>query len=104
MSVLGWRWILWVCQVDALGFVAVAGILTIGALRLAVAQMLIHFRFHHLLDGAAQQVFQGILDISCALNVVFLEQLLDDGTLAIGHFYFVNLFFLSCHDKRSPMI
>ena len=37
-----------------------------------------------MLDGAAQQVFQGVLDISSALDVVLLEQLLDDGTLAIG--------------------
>ncbi|WP_074664195.1 helix-turn-helix domain-containing protein [Enterocloster clostridioformis] len=36
--------------------------------------MLIHLRFHHLLQGAPQQVFEGFLDILRSLDVILLNR------------------------------
>jgi hypothetical protein len=41
--------------------------------------MLIHLRFHHLLQGAPQQVFEGFLDILRSLDVILFQELMDDG-------------------------
>ena len=65
--------------------------------------MILHLGFHHFLDCAAQQVFEGFLDVMGIMDVVFLQQSPDDVALALCHYYFVYwLFFPSCHNNRPP--
>ena len=66
--------------------------------------MIIHFSLHHFLDGATQQVFEGILDILGRLDVILLQEHLDDVAFSFSHLYFVYRFLFSCHNNRPPMI
>ena len=44
----------------------------VDSLFLVAVTVVIHLGFHHLLDGATEQVFESIMDIFGSLNVVFL--------------------------------
>jgi hypothetical protein len=67
--------------------------------------MVVHFGLHHFLDGAAEQVFERLLNILRCLDVILFEQLSDDLTLSFCHLDFVDGFlFFSCHCKGPPMI
>ncbi len=61
-----------VAGVDSLFLVAVTVVVGVEALEFFISEVLIHLGFHHLLDGAAEQVFESIMDILGSLNVVFL--------------------------------
>ena len=45
----------------------------VDSLFLVAVTVVIHLGFHHLLDGATEQVFESIMDIFGSLNVVFLK-------------------------------
>ena len=65
-----------------------------------IPEVIIHLGLHHLLDGAAEQVFESILDVFGGFDVVFLQELLDDLTFSFGHHDFMDGFlFSSCHNK-----
>ena len=78
---------------------ALAGIVVVGTLGLTVAEVLVHLRLHHFLDGAAKKVFEGFLDVVSILNVILPKELLDEGSFSIDHFNLVNGFSLLGHDK-----
>ena len=87
------------------GAVPVIGLFgTVNTFGLSIAKMIIHFGFHHFLNGSAKQILKGILDIFGSFDVILLQKLLNDSTLAISHLDVVNgLLRLVCHNLRPPM-
>lgn len=82
-----------IARCDPLALIPVPGIIAVGSLGLRIAQMRIHFCFHHFLDRSAQKIFERFLYVGGALNVVFLQQPLDDVPLFLRHgLRFVVLF------------
>ena len=83
-----------------LAFIAVSIIVVVRTLGFFVPKMILHFCFHHFLDGAAKKIFKSILDIFSSLNIVFFEKLTNDISFSFCHFNSVNRFLLFCHNKR----
>ena len=59
-------------------FIAVAIIIVVRTLGLFVSKVIIHFGLHHFFNGAAQEIFQGILDVFRSFDIVFFEKLAND--------------------------
>ena len=58
-----------ITAVYPLCLIAVTIIIAIWSFRLGVAQMVVHFCFHHFFDSSTKQIFQGILNTLCGFNV-----------------------------------
>ena len=90
---------------ELLFLVAIPVIVTVGALGLLISQMVIHLCFHHFLDGSAEKILQGFLDVSSSLNIVFLQQSLNNVPFSFGHGSGSENFLLFVrHKNRPPMI
>ena len=89
-----------ISAVYLLAFITVTIIVIVRTLGFLISKMVIHFSLHHFFNGAAQKIFECILDIFCGLDIVFLEKLADDVPFSFSHFNSVNWFLLFCHSKR----
>ena len=56
------------CQINY----RLAVVIGIGSLGLSLSKVVVHLSFHHLLDSAAEQVFESLLNVLSSLDVVFL--------------------------------
>ena len=80
-----------------LGSIAVVifGFSGLAALITPIAKMLVHFGFHHGLDGASKQIFQCCLNIIGGLYIILVDKGCDDVLFVfVERFYLVNFFFL----------
>ena len=59
--------------------------------------MIIHFCFHHFLNGAAQEIFKCVLNIFSRLDVILFKELMDNISFSFCHLYSMYRFLLSCH-------
>ena len=89
-----------ISAVYLLAFITVAIIIVIRTLGFLISKVVIHFRLHHFFNGAAQEIFESILDVFRSLDIVFFEKLADDISFSLSHFNSVNRFLLFCHSKR----
>ena len=102
VSVLGniyLKFAIWTPDILFLGSIAVviSRFTTFTALITSIAQMLVHFGFHHGLDGASKQILQCCLNIIGGFDIVLIDKGCDDVLFVfVERFYLVNFFFL-CH-------
>lgn len=86
-----------IAGIDLLVFITIAVIITFGTLRFLISEMVTHLSFHHFLDRAAEQIFQGILNVFSTLDIILIQQLTNDITFSFCHLYSVYRFLFSCH-------
>lgn len=84
-----------IAGIDSLFFVPVAVIIRIGPFRFFIAEVVVHFGFHHFLDGAAEKILESILDIFSSFDIVLLQELLDNLTFTFNHYYLMDGFLFS---------
>ena len=93
------KFAIWTPDILFLGSIAVviSGFSGLTAFITSIAQMFVHFGFHHRLDGASKQILQCFLNIIGSFDIVLIDKGCDDVLFVlIQWFYFVNFFFL-CH-------